>query len=187
MPPVPFEKFGSLPTVARLEVLCAGVVSRADIAYCCCITVAWHCRCIQFSLECGTTSCIRTITELVRQLRGLQIHQLNLSFSRSGIFCETKIDHGSNDNFCCQLVLHQFFSRSFCRVIPAATSSDCDASVAVVVTVGRERFLINQKYLDWKLTLGLETKMVTFAKIIKETSGRLTRCRSSPSGHLLLE
>ena len=92
----------------------------------------------------------------VRQFRGPQIHQLNLSFS--GIFCETKIDHGSNDNFCCQLVLHQFFPRSFCRVIPAATSSNCDASVAVVVTVGRERFLINQKYLDWKLTLGLETE-----------------------------
>ena len=40
MPPVPFEKFGSLPTVVRLEVLSTGIVSRADIAYRCCITVA---------------------------------------------------------------------------------------------------------------------------------------------------
>ena len=54
MPPVPFEKFGSLLTVVRLEVLCTGIVSRADIPAA--FALLWHCRCIQFLMECSTTT-----------------------------------------------------------------------------------------------------------------------------------
>ena len=92
MPPVPFEKFGSLPTVVRLEVLCTGIVSRADIAYCCCITVALPLHSISYGMceyIAGPTNAPAT-------------YHLFLEFP-----LPTKKDHASNENFCRQLVFHQ--------------------------------------------------------------------------------